>query len=117
MKEQDLFLRRIYTHKGISVAVDIDLVNKQISLVEKMGDNSFRHKSWLFAERELKYVQGWLNILDAMKYAMTEAAKELQVAEERDEKKFVKFLTSLNDNWEDTRYVRRPRTNLRRSGF
>lgn len=95
---EDLFIRRVYTHKGISVAVDIDLVKKEISLVEKLGNDSFADKNWYFTHRSLEYMAGWLSILDAMKYAVTEASKELEAAKDRDEKKFVKLLIAINDN-------------------
>jgi len=95
---KDLFIRRVYEYKGINVAVDIDLVKKQISLVEKLGNDDFRHKNWYFAERELKYMKGWLKVLDAMKYAITEASKELEAEEERNEKEFIKMLVKINDN-------------------
>lgn len=90
---EDLFIRRAYTHKGISVAVDIDLVKKTISLVDKNGGN----KKWLFAERQLEYMAGWQAILDAMKYAVTEATKVLQEAEKRDADKFAEMLIALSN--------------------
>lgn len=95
---EDLFIRRIYTHEGISIAVDIDLVKKEISLVEKTDGGGFRDKKWWFTHRDLKYMNGWLLILDAMKYAITEASKELEVANERDQKKFVELLISLDND-------------------
>lgn len=94
---EDLFIRRVYTHKGIAVAVDIDLVKKEISLVEKRG-NSFVEKSWYFTHRSLEYMNGWLTVLDAMKHAITEASKELKAAKDRDEEKFVNLLVAINDS-------------------
>lgn len=91
----DLFIRRVYTHKGISVAVDIDLVAKTLSLVEKNGNN-FSNKKWVFAQRGLEYMGGWCAILDAMKHAIQEASKELKIAEERDQEKFVELLLAMN---------------------
>lgn len=93
---KDLFIRRIYTHNGISVAVDIDLIAKTVSLVDKQGDNSFAHKNWYFTDRTIEYMNGWLAILDAMKHAITEAKKVLQAANERDEKEFAELLISLS---------------------
>jgi hypothetical protein len=40
-------------------------------------------------------MNGWLNILDAMKYAITEASKVLKEAEERDQEKFVRVVSSV----------------------
>jgi len=107
----DLFLRRAYTYKGISVIVEIDLINKTISLVDKHGDNkTFSDKNWYFTGRELKYMNGWLLILDAMKYAITEASKVLEEAEARNEKAFVKLLMNVNDNLDTN-----PRVNLKKT--
>lgn len=94
---EDLFIRRIYTYSGISVAVNIDLIAKTVSLVEKNGNDSFRQKNWYFTDRGLEYMNGWLLILDAMKHAITEASKVLKEVEDRDQERFVKLLTSLND--------------------
>ena len=95
---KDLFLRRIYTYNGISIAVDIDLVKKQVSLVEKKGNGTFQNKKWLFAERELKYMDGWLAILSAMQYAIKEASKILEEAEKRDQDEFLNLMIALDDN-------------------
>lgn len=93
---KDLFLRRIYTHKGISVAVDIDLITKTITLVEKQGNDTFVDKNYYFSHRTIEYMNGWLAILDAMKYAITEATKVLKEANDRDEKEFAELLISLS---------------------
>ena len=63
-----------YTHVGISVRVRIDYDKGKISLLES-NDGP---KRWVFADRELEYMQGWQNILDAMKFAIEEATKKLQ---------------------------------------
>lgn len=95
---EDLFIRRIYVYKGISIAVDIDLVSKEATLVEKTGSGDFKTKNWVFAERKLEYMNGWLLILDAMKHAITEAKKVLDEAEKRDHEKFTKTLMAVDDN-------------------
>lgn len=82
-----------YEHKGIKIAVAIDHKSSNISLIE--NDNvSFpplRKKNFIFAERSLKYMAGWQNILDAMKYAIGEATKIL----EKDNKEKTKSLEEL----------------------
>lgn len=99
-ESKDIFIRRIYTHKGVSVAVEIDLIKKTVSLVEKNSIGGFGNKEWLFADRELKYMNGWLLILDAMKHAITEAAKVLEAEKDRDLDEMVKLMASLNNNVE-----------------
>lgn len=95
----DLFIRRVYEHKGIKVAVDIDLVKRELTLVEQPTQGmQWQKKKWIFAERGLEYLGGWLLILDAMKFAVTEASKELEAAKDRDDEAFLNMLVSLNDN-------------------
>lgn len=97
--EQDLYIRRLYTHRGISVVVDIDLVKKTITLMESNPHNpkEFVRKSWLFADRELEYMGGWLSILEAMKHAIFEASKILEAQKERDEESFMRMIMSLSE--------------------
>lgn len=67
---------KTYIHKDVSVAVKIDYDKKEISLME--GGNLANHKQWIFSKRGLEFMQGWQNILDAMKFAIKEATKELK---------------------------------------
>lgn len=94
----DLFIRRAYTHKGISVVVDIDLAGKTVSLVEPDGKDGYRGKKWDFTSRSLGYMAGWQAILDAMKYAIAEATKELKAEEERGNKKMADLLIAIAVN-------------------
>lgn len=92
---KDLFIRRVYTHKGVSVAVDIDLIKKTVSLVEKQG-GSFHNKNWVFAGRELQYMAGWQLILDAMSYAIGQATTVLEEVEKRDQEEFTDMMLALD---------------------
>jgi len=86
-----------FIYNDIKVYVKIDYINNKISLVEPLSwrivqdDNNltaswkelswkFKKKEWLFAERWVEYMNWWLNILDAMKYAI-EKAKKMYEAE------------------------------------
>jgi len=67
-------------HK-ITVVVKIDYIAKTISLVEDtrnqlIGENR-KVKSYIFAGRNAAFMPTWLNILDAMSYAVKEAKKLL----------------------------------------
>lgn len=93
-ESQDLLIVRAFTHKNVTVIMEIDLIQKKASMVSYADEYGNRKKSydikkWIFAEREQKYMAGWLLILDAMKYAVTEADKLLKEAEERDQAKFM----------------------------
>lgn len=68
-----------YTKHEIKVMVKIDYDNKTISLVEKREQSGeFFPKSWVFGKREVGYMPGWLQILDAMKFAIVQAQTKLQ---------------------------------------
>lgn len=66
-----------FEKNGIKVYVRIDYVNNSFDLVEKERGtmSKFKKKDYCFIGRGVEYINGWLNILDAMKYAMEEAKK------------------------------------------
>ena len=71
-----------FEYKGIKVDVKIDYIAKTVSLVDLNSHSVYKcetiNKNWVFVGRTLDYMNGWLNILDAMKYAVTEAKKLLE---------------------------------------
>lgn len=65
-------------HKGIEICLKIDYDTGLISIVD--GNKNAQYglygkKNWVFMERGVEYMQGWLDILDAMKKAVTEAKR------------------------------------------
>lgn len=90
--KQPLFIKkhieiRDFEYKGVSVTVQTDYDKKEISLVHwtqsspdgmRYVEPYFHAKNWVFAKRGLEYMQGWQNILDAMKNAIALATQELQ---------------------------------------
>lgn len=70
-----------HIHKGISVLVKIDYFTNEISLLE---DKTMQRKEWIFAKRGVEYMNGWINILEAMQEAIKHAKKkyEANLAEE-----------------------------------
>lgn len=89
---KDLFVRRMYSHKGVNVCVDLDFVKKTVSLVEKDGVN----KKWIFADRTPEYMNGWLLILQAMEHAVSEAKKEMDKITEKEHEEFVEMYMQLD---------------------
>lgn len=79
---------KTYAHKGVSVMVKIDYDKGTISLMEKnhnMGSQDVP-KKWVFAERGIEYMAGWLNILEAMSLAIGKAESELLAHQKAKEK-------------------------------
>lgn len=67
----------VHTYKGTAIYVHIDYELGKVSLVDSEG-RPRGAKKWVFADRELEYMAGWQNILDAMKDAITGATKKLE---------------------------------------
>jgi hypothetical protein len=65
---------KTFTFNGIAIRVKIDYDKGLASLVDDQNYN----KQWCFASRGLEYMNGWLNIIGAMKLAVEEAKKLLE---------------------------------------
>ena len=69
-----------FIHKDIKIFVKIDYVNNKISLMEpfKPHESEFKIKEWKFSKRGVEYMNGWLDILEAMKFAIIDAKKKYE---------------------------------------
>lgn len=66
-------------HNGIFINVKIDYLCETISLIESsFNDSSLKDKIWIFSNREVEYMQGWRNILEAMSVATQLAEEKLR---------------------------------------
>lgn len=88
----DLFIRRAYTHKGITIVVEMDFIKKTVSFTEKDGTR----KQWVFHERTPEYMGGWVMIFEAMKNAAVEAKKEMDKITEKEHQQFVEMYMQLD---------------------
>lgn len=82
------------THKGYAMHVKINYVNRKISLMDPEWSKNFeKPKQFLFADRGLEYMDGWKDILDAMREAITFAETKLSLrvtAEEEEQDRMFK---------------------------
>ena len=78
----------------VSVNVHINYAEGYISLVDHNPGNpgSVMGKTWKFQKRELEYMAGWQDILDAMKSAIAEATEKLQTYQEQQEKENIEMI-------------------------
>ena len=67
-------VEREYVYKNIKVLVRINFKAGTISLIDHETNEG---KKWVFAKREIEYMEGWRDILDAMRYAIDQASEEL----------------------------------------
>lgn len=65
---------RDITHKGITLRYKIDYDNGSANLV----DNNNQPKHFVFTDRGLEYMNGWLDIVEAMRRAVLEVKRELE---------------------------------------
>ena len=84
-----------YTHalKGIEVKVYINYKEGYISLVD---NNPPQGKNWLFAKRGIEYMQGWQDVLDAMKSAIADARKKLKAYQDEEEAEKLKIMERIS---------------------
>lgn len=89
---------------GTVLHVRIDFLNNQVALVNKDGaehpsqfgkTDKWVATKFLFAGRELKYMNGWLNILGAMQYAIRDARDELAAWQEVQKDKKTKQIIDI----------------------
>lgn len=88
IQESPLLVEKMYTFGDVAVAVRIDFKQKHISLIDTKTNGA---KQWVFGKRELEYMQGWLNILEAMKQAIIAAEKELKEYVEKEEARAIHY--------------------------
>lgn len=110
-KETKHFEIKAYDHEGIRVFVEIDYDAETISLVEREQRSRFKMKQWVFSGRTIGYMQGWQNILDAMKVAIECARIDLQKhldAKEREKIQLVRAAQASMDQEDEDFTGRKP---------
>lgn len=82
---------------GTIIRIRIDFENNKVTLVEKDGNKA----RFLFADRGIEYMNGWLNILGAMQYAIRQARDELEVwqkaKEEKDKQHIIDIMVAVQE--------------------
>lgn len=95
---------------GTKLHVRIDFANNQIALCNKKGavqpsqfgkEDKWEATKFLFAGRELDYMNGWLNILAAMQYVIRDARDELaewqKVQKDKETNKIIDIMLALQE--------------------
>lgn len=82
-----------YEHKGIEIYVKIDYLKGHISLVDHT--RAWQGKEWKFTERSIEYMQGWKNILEAMKMAVEFAEAKLRMRQDKAEEELNNLMIDI----------------------
>lgn len=91
MATELLTIKKYEFSDGTVIRVKVDFENNKVSLVDKNGSNT----KFLFAERGVEYMNGWVNILGAMQYAIRAARDELTAWQEAKKDKETKQIIDI----------------------
>ena len=91
MATEMLKVKKYEFSDGTIIRVKIDFEKNKVSLVDQNNANT----NFKFAERGLEYMNGWLNILGAMRYAVREARDELQAWQDAKKDKETKQIIDI----------------------
>lgn len=71
-------IKETYIHEidGIEVGIKINYQKRKISLVDT---ENFKVKHWIFPPSGLEYMEGWVNVLNAMQVVISGARLKLKV--------------------------------------
>ena len=83
-------------HKGIKVPIKVDFDLGTASLVEKDINGKWKKKEFMFADRTLAYMNGWITILEAQIKAVEECKKLLEEAEKEKAEVVMNIVTGLS---------------------
>jgi len=78
-------------HNGVRVYYTVDFRKQQVSIV----DHEWKPKSFIFANREIQYHQGWHDILDAIKHAMDTGFAEIEAYQKEQDQVLTDKLLSM----------------------
>lgn len=97
MATELLNIKKYEFSDGTTIYVKIDFAKNKVSLVDQNGSNT----NFKFAERGVEYMNGWLNILGAMRYAVRQARDELEAwqaaKKDKETKQIIDIMIALND--------------------
>lgn len=76
--------------------MEIDYETYKVSLVERTPQGDYIAKKWLFSQRTTEYLDSWINILEAMQYAIREAKLLLEKHIEKKENEIMEKAVELD---------------------
>ena len=86
-----------YETYGVKIFVELDRKAKIATLVEwDDNKNSYKPKSWMFAERKIEFMDGWIAIFRACEQAIQSAKVELEKFDDAEMKKILDIHLALN---------------------
>lgn len=97
MATELLKIKKYEFSDGTTLRVKIDFERNRVSLINDGGGTA----NFKFAERGAEYMNGWLNILGAMRYVVREARDELEawqkVQDDKKTQQIIDIMVALKD--------------------
>ena len=97
MATELLSIKKYEFSDGTVIRVKVDFEKNKVSLVDQNGSNN----KFLFAERGVEYMNGWINILGAMQYAVRAARDELEAwqkaKKDKEQKQIIDIMLALQE--------------------
>lgn len=97
MATELLSIKKYEFSDGTVIRVKVDYEKNKVSLVDQNGANT----KFLFAERGVEYMNGWINILGAMQYAIRASRDELtkwqEAKKDKDTKQIIDIMLALQE--------------------
>lgn len=86
-----------YIYGDVEVYIMIDYINNKFSLVEKplAYTETTGVKKYVFAERGIEYMNGWLNVLEGVQYAIRSAKERYEIYMKEQEKEKLDSAASI----------------------
>lgn len=110
MATELLKIKKYEFSDGTVLHVRIDFENNQVALVNKNGmetgnkygkSTNYEPTKFLFSGRDVKYMNGWLNILACMQFAIRDARDELEawlaVQKDKKTKQIIDIMLALQE--------------------
>lgn len=110
MATELLTIKKYEFSDGTTLYVRIDFENDQVALVNRSGTHGgtkygtktkYEPAKFLFAGRSIDYMNGWINILSAMQYAIKDARDELakwqKAQKDKKTKRIIDIMVALGD--------------------
>lgn len=83
---QDLVTIRKYNFNGVIVHIKIDRANNRVTIVQPVTNKEFTTKQYIFANRGVEYMNGWINILGALQEAIRDARDDILAYQKKEAK-------------------------------
>ncbi len=93
-----LEIREYKFDDGINLLVELNRHTRRVGFVQHNGNGNYGPTTFRFDGRELKYMNGWKNILTAMQYVIDDVKKTMEDWETEELESLISIFEALGDD-------------------